>query len=138
MSSLLNELKEQNFEHKYRRLVNFLVTMQDNIKMANILIDKRKNLKDIINTLREGNNTLIDTINSGRLEDRKLMEITLGTSQDINQTLNWEEDFKNGYKPKKFISYFCLNNVIPTNSNNDIIKNINESNDFGNQIVNNN
>ena len=120
MESLKNKLKVPNFEHKYRRLVNFLVKMHDNIQMANLLIDNRERsgLKDIINTLREGNNTLIDTISGGRLKDEKLMEITLGTTEDINQTLNREEDIKNGYKPKKFTSYFVLNNVIPIKKNN--------------------
>ena len=115
MDSLKNILKVPNFEHKYRRLVNFLVKMHENIQMANLLIDSRERsgLKDIANTLREGNNTLIDTISGGRLKDEKLMEITLGTTEDINQTLSRDEDIKNGYKPKKFTSYFVLNNVIP-------------------------
>ena len=138
MKSLIDELKEQNFEHKYKRLVRFLAKMQDNIKTANLLIDNPKNINDIIKTLREGNNTLIDTISGGKLADRKLMEITLGTSQDINQTLSRDEDFKNGQKPKEFISYFVLNNVIPIKSNYDSIKNNNESNDLGNQIINSN
>ena len=85
MDSLKNVLKVPNFEHKYRRLVNFLVKMHDNIEKANLLIDCREHagLRDIINTLREGNNTLIDTISGGRLKDEKLMEITLGTTEDI-------------------------------------------------------
>ena len=120
MESLKNKLKVHNFEHKYRRLVNFLVKMHENIQMANLLIDRgeRSGLKDIINTLREGNNTLIDTISGGRLKDEKLMEITLGTTEDINQTLERDEDTKNGYKTKKFTSYFVLNNVIPLKYNN--------------------
>ena len=120
MESLKNVLKVPNFEHKYRRLVNFLVKMHDNIQMANLLIDSRERsgLKDIINTLREGNNTLIDTISGGRLKDEKLMEITLGTTEDINQTLSRDEDVKTGYKPKKFTSYFVLNNVIPIKNKN--------------------
>ena len=85
--------------------------MHENIQMANLLMDsgERSGLKDIINTLREGNNTLIDTISGGRLKDEKLMEITLGTTEDINQTLNRDEDIKNGYKAKKFTNrlYLC-------------------------------
>ena len=120
MDSLKNVLKVPNFEHKYRRLVAFLVKMHENIQMANLLIDNREHggLKDIISTLREGNNTLIDTIQGGRLKDEKLMEITLGTTEDINQTLGREEDIKNGYKPNKFKSYFVINNVIKIKSNN--------------------
>ena len=120
MDSLKNVLKVPNFEHKYRRLVNFLVKMHENIQMANLLIDSREHagLKDIIHTLRDGNNTLIDTISGGRLKDEKLMEITLGTTEDINQTLGRDEDIKNGYKPNKFKSYFVVNNVIRIKNNN--------------------
>ena len=52
MDSLKDVLKVPNFEHKYRRLVNFLVKMHDNIQMANLLIDNREHggLKEIINT----------------------------------------------------------------------------------------
>ena len=73
MDSLKNVLKVPNFEHKYRRLVNFLVKMHENIQMANLLIDNREHggLKDIISTLREGNNTLIDKIQGGSLKDEK-------------------------------------------------------------------
>ena len=119
MDSLKNVLKVPNFEHKYRRLVNYLVKMHDNIQMANLLMDNKEHggLKEIINTLREGNNTLIDTIQGGRLKDEKLMEITLGTTEDINQTLGREEDIRNGYKPNKFKSYFIMNNVIRIKSN---------------------
>ena len=120
MDSLKNILKVPNFQHKYRRLVNFLVKMHENIQLANLIMNSggRSGLKDIINTLKEGNNTLIDTINGGRLKDEKLMEITLGTTEDINQTLNRNDDLKNGYKPKKFTSYFVLNNTIPIKGGN--------------------
>jgi len=120
MDSLKNNLKVPNFEHKYRRLVNFLTKIHENIQKANLLIDsgERAGLKDIINTLRDGNNTLIDTISGGRLKDDKLLEITMGTTEDINQALNRYEDLLNGYKPKNFTSYFVLNNVIPIESSN--------------------
>ena len=120
MESLKDILKVPNFQHKYRRLVTFLVKMHENIQLANLIMNSggRSGLKDIINTLREGNNTLIDTINGGRLKDEKLMEITLGTTEDINQTLNRDDDLKNGYKPKKFTSYFVLNNTIPLKGGN--------------------
>ena len=119
METLQNKLKVQNFEHKYRRLVAFLLKMHDNIKAANICIDKRKTnmLKEPIETIKKGNKTLIDTISSGRLKDEKLMELTLGTTEDINQTLSREEDYKTGNRPKKFTSYFILNEIIPTKSN---------------------
>ena len=120
IESIKNKLKASNFEHKYRRLVAYLAKMHDNIKIANIAIDKRNlnNLKDAINTIKKGNKTLIDTIGSGRLKDEKLMEITLGTTEDINQTLAREEEMKSGNKPNKFVSYFVLNEIIPMKKNN--------------------
>ena len=119
IESIKNKLKASNFDHKYRRLVAYLAKMHDNIKTANIAIDKRNlnNLKEAINTIKKGNKTLIDTIGSGRLKDEKLMEITLGTTEDINQTIAREEEMKSGNKPNKFVSYFVLNEIIPMKSN---------------------
>ena len=108
IDSLNNKLKEDNFGHKYRRLVRFLVKMNQTIQIANLLIDneERSGLNNKINTLREGNKTLIETISGERLKDKILMEITLGTNEDINQTLERNENINQGIKPKKFISYF--------------------------------
>ena len=74
--NLKNVLKEENFQHKYRRLVSFLLKMNENIKIANQLIDLKQseNLQEIIKILNDGNNTLIDTITGGRLKDEKLMD----------------------------------------------------------------
>ena len=51
--------------------------MHNNIKTANILIDRRdlSRLKDPINTIKKGNKTIMDTVSSGRLKDEILMEI---------------------------------------------------------------
>ena len=115
IESIKNKLKVSNFESKYRRLVTFLVNMHNNIKSANILIDRKdlSKLKEPINTIKKGNKTLIDTVSSGRLKDEKLMEITLATTEDINQTLSREEELKKGNMPNKFISNFVLNDIIP-------------------------
>ena len=115
LESIKNKLKVSNFESKYKRLVLFLVNMHNNIKSANILIDKKDlaKLKEPINTIKKGNKTLIDTISTGRLKDEKLMEITLATTEDINQTLSREEELKQGNIPNKFTSYFVLNEIIP-------------------------
>ena len=111
---LKNQLKENIFEHKYRRLVRILETMNQTIQFVNLLIDNKERwgLNDKINTLREGNNSIVDTISGERLEDRILMEISLGTTEDINQTLERNEDLNNGKIPKKFISYFVSHNII--------------------------
>ena len=114
IDSLKNKLKEDNFGHKYRRLVRFLVKMNQTIEIANLLIDneERSGLNDHIKLLRDGNKTLIETISSDRLKDKILMEITLGTNEDINQTLERNEDITKGLNPKKFISYFVSHNII--------------------------
>ena len=115
INSLKNILKVSNFEHKYRRLIAHLLKMHANIKSANIAIDRKDlaSMKEPINTIRKGNNTLMETISSGRLKDEKLMEITLGTTEDINQTLSREEEMKSGNRPNKYMSYFVLNEIIP-------------------------
>ena len=120
VESIKNKLKISNFESKYRRLVTFLVNMHNNIKTANILINRRdlSRLKDPINTIKKGNKTIMDTVSSGRLKDEKLMEITLATTEDINQTLSREEELKKGNIPNKFISNFVLNDIIPIGNKN--------------------
>ena len=82
-------LKEENFQHKYRRLVAFLLKMNENIKLANELIDikEKEKLKEIIEILENGKEMLKETIIGGRLKDEKLMTYTLGTSDDINNTI---------------------------------------------------
>ena len=118
LEKLRNELKEVNFEHKYRRLVDFLLKTNENIKTANELIDKKdlSKLNEVIEKLQNGNNTLIETITGGRLKDEKLMEYTLGTTEDINKTLSREEDLKSGCEISKFISYFENNKICLKNS----------------------
>ena len=95
--------------------LDYMNVRQVSIKKNNILIDKKDyaKLKEPINTIKKGNKTLIDTISSGRLKDEKLMEITLATTEDINQTLSREEELKQGNIPNKFTSYFVLNEIIP-------------------------
>ena len=119
MESIKSKLKVSNFEHKYRRLVEYLLRMQENIKIANIFINKKEinRVRQPINTLKKGNKTLIDTISTGRLRDDTLMEITLGTTEDINQTISREEEMKAGNTPIKFTSYFVLNEIFPIKGN---------------------
>ena len=119
-----NKLKVSNFEEKYKKLVIFLMDINENIKLANIYINERKinELKDIINKLKNGNKTIIDTISSGNLQNEALMGITLGITKDINQTLSREEEIKKGNNPNKFVSYF-INEMAPINKDkNDKIK----------------
>lgn len=132
---LKNILKEENFQHKYRRLVAFLLKMNENIKLANNYIDLKETekLNDVIKIINDGNMTLIDTILGGRLKDEKLMEYTLGTSEDINNTIYREGDLKNGSDIPRFISYFEKNNIIPK-GNKIIDENIGQFNIENNDI----
>lgn len=109
LENLKNILKEENFPHKYRRLVAFLLKMNENIKLVNNYIDLKEtnNLQEIINILTEGYSILSDTITGGRLKDEKLMEYALDTNEDIKNTLSREEDFRKGNSDiPKFISSF--------------------------------
>ena len=111
---LKNILKVENFQHKYRRLVDYLLNMNENIKLANELIDlkNKEELNEIIDTLEKGNEVLKDTIIGGRLKDEKLMVYTLGTTEDISSTISRKEELDRGISDiQKFISYFEKNNT---------------------------
>ena len=116
---LRNILKEENFQHKYRRLVAFLLKMNENVKKANEYIDLREinKLTEIINILNEGNTTLKDTIIGGRLKDEKLMDFALATNEDIKNTISRGGDLKKGINDiDKFISSFEKDDLIPRNN----------------------
>lgn len=118
---LNNILKVENFEHKYRRLVDYLRNMNENIKMANELIDEKniEKLEEIIDILQKGNDMLKDTIIGGRLKDEKLMIYTLGIADDINSTILRKEQLDKGFTNiQKFKSYFEINNIFPKNASN--------------------
>ena len=119
-----NKLKESNFEEKYKKLVLFLINMNKMIKLANTYINERKTneLEGIINELKNGNKTIIDTISSGSLQNEKLMGITLGITEDVNQTLLREEEMRKGNNPNKFISYFINEMASINKDKNDKIK----------------
>ena len=114
-------LKEENFEHKYRRLVDYLLNMNEKIKLANELIDIGDNeqLDEIIDLLDKGKDMLKDTIISGRLKDEKLMEYTLGTNEDISNTILRKEELDKGLiDVRQFVSYFEKNNTFQGDMNN--------------------
>lgn len=116
---LQNILKVENFERKYRRLVDYLKNMNENIKIANELIDEKniEKLEEIIGILEKGNDMLKDTIISGKLKDEKLMIYTLGTADDINSTILRKEQLDKGFTNiQKFKSYFEINNIFEKNA----------------------
>ena len=95
--------------------------MNENVKLANNYIDSKDigKLSEVIKILKDGYNTLTDTIISGRLKDDKLMDYAMGINEDINITLLREEDLNHGISEiPKFISSFEKNNIIPKNVNN--------------------
>ena len=119
MNDLKNILKVENFQHKYRRLVDYLLNMNENIKLANELIDikDKEKLQEIIEILENGKEMLKETIIGGRLKDEKLMIYTLGTSDDINNTLLRKEQLDRGLnKIQNFKSYFEIKNIFPRNN----------------------
>ena len=119
--NLKNILKVENFQHKYRRLVDYLLNMNENIKLANELIDIKDNdkLQEIIEILENGKDMLKETIIGGRLKDEKLMTYTLGTADDINNTILRKEQLDKGFTNiQKFKSYFEINNIFPKNAAN--------------------
>jgi hypothetical protein len=118
---LKNILKVENFQHKYRRLVDYLLNMNEKIKLANELIDIGDNeqLDEIIDLLDKGKDMLKDTIISGRLKDEKLMEYTLGTNEDISNTILRKEELDKGLiDVRQFVSYFEKNNTFQGDMNN--------------------
>ena len=143
---LQEKLKTENFENKYKKFISYLLLMNQYIKKINIMLNNKNRNKDLINELKKGNNTLIGAVGSGKLKDETLIEITMATNDDINQTLAREEDIKNGISPKPFTSYFILNNIlqltnvpkksrVKSGDNNDININ-NDNNDEKNNLDN--
>ena len=122
------DLRTTSYERKYKRLVNKLDDWTQQIQDANVLMDMANEngfddeLRGICNDLETGKTQLIDTIESGKLKDEKLMQISLGVQDDIEMTLTRWNDVKNGKKPQSFKSSFLNeknNNDNGFNKNND-------------------
>ena len=96
-------LKVPNFEFKYRRLVLFLLDMNYIISILNIGTCKKERINKLIKKLMNGKAKIIYSINSGRLENDVLMDISLGTIEDIEQIIL---RVNNNTKKDKFKSYF--------------------------------
>lgn len=107
-ASLKELLMPMKFEKKYSKLVSYLKILVDNIALANDFIDNNsiEGVDDIIKSIKKGNNSLIKTIESNKINDENLMEITLGVCDDINKTKKRFENFKKKGQTEPFISYF--------------------------------
>ena len=111
-------LVPSKFEPKYTKLVNYLVTIVESIQLANEMIDNTRpgnvddSLKEVMESLRIGNNRLIETISSDRLRNEKLMDLTIAIDEDINRTMNRYEFLRNRAKPEPFLSSFVEKNAM--------------------------
>ena len=94
------DLKTSSYEKKYKRLVNKLYDWTHAIHETNILINQNKggvnNIKIIglCKDLEHGNKQLVETIQSGKLKDKTLMDISLCVTDDINMTLGRWSNYK--------------------------------------------
>lgn len=133
------DLRASSYEKKYKRLVNKLDDWTQQIQDANVYIDSAKDgnfdddLRGICNELAIGKKQLVDTIESGKLKDERLMEISLNVQDDIELTLRRWNDLKNGRNPEPFKSSFF--NKRDNDNNNR--RQIDDTNDNSNSNNNN-
>ena len=111
LESLKEVLMPEKYEKKYSKLLSYLKLLVENIAFANDLMDYNliEGVNDIIKSIKKGNNSLIKTMESGKINDTNLKEITLGVSKDINNTSNRFEKLTNQGQIEPFISYFIEN-----------------------------
>ena len=127
------DLRTSSYEKKYKRLVNKLDEWTQQIEDANVYMDIAQggnfddDLRGICEELESGKKQLVDTIESGKLKDEKLMEISLNVQDDIEMTLKRWEDVKNGRNPSPFNSSFFSKNGNNNNKNNDNNNNNNQN-----------
>jgi hypothetical protein len=103
LKKLENILMISNFEFKYRRLVLFLLEMNYIINQLNIGVGDQNRINELINKLMDGKAKIIYSIYSGKLKNDVLMDISLGTIEDIEQIIL---RVNNNTKKDKFKSYF--------------------------------
>ena len=149
------DLRTSSYERKYKRLVNKLDDWTQQIQDANIFMDNANeegfddDLRGIMSDLETGKNQLVDTIESGKLKDEKLMQISLNVKDDIDMTIKRWNDVKNGRKPPQFKSSFFNDNEYKNTRNDNSANNMNNQNnkagfdllgfdDFGENNMNNN
>ena len=111
LESLKEVLMPEKYEKKYSKLLSYLKLLVENIAFANDLMNYNliEGVNDIIKSIKKGNNSLIKTMESGKINNANLKEITLGVSKDINKTSNRFEKLTNQGQIEPFISYFIEN-----------------------------
>ena len=109
------DLNTSSYEKKYKKLVNKLYDWTHDIHEINILINRNNGginnnkISGLIKDLSSGNRQLIETIQSGKLKDETLMNISLNVTSDIDMTLRRWSNHKKGIYPNPFISSFYQN-----------------------------
>ena len=143
-------LNTSSYDKIYRRLVNKLYDWTHAIHEVNVLINQNTNgnnnskIEGLLKDLTKGNKQLIETIQSGKLKDRILMEISLNVTDDINMTLGRWNNYKNRRDPGPFVSSFFQNDewrnkmLKNDNSNSGGYNNINNFYNIMNSTFNNN
>ena len=145
-------LNTTSYDRIYKRLVNKLYDWTHAIHEMNILINQNNNgnnnskIEGLCKDLTKGNRQLIETIQSGKLKDKTLMEISLNVTDDINMSIGRWNNYKNGKEPGPFVSSFFQNdewrnkklNKANNNNNNSNYNNINNFYNINNSTFNNN
>ena len=134
------DLNTTSYEKKYKKLVNKLYDWTHDIHEINVLINKNNGginndkIAILIKDLSYGVRQLVETIQSGKLKDENLMNISLNVKKDIDMTLRRWTNHKKGIVPNPFISSFLQNDDTHTknedmdfNSNNKSENKINNS-----------
>ena len=131
------DLRTSSYERKYKRLVNKLDDWTQQIQDANVLMDMVNEngfddeLRGLCNDLESGKGQLIDTIESGKLKDEQLMQISLNVREDIEMTLKRWDDVKKGRKPESFKSSFFNGQNTDNNYKNNTSENNSKQNKGG-------
>ena len=118
VENLKPSLNVNKYNKKYWKLVNYLISMTENVSLANEMIDNStpndidESLREVVHSLHAGNNRIIQTIASDRLKDEKLMDITLNISEDIRRTLLRWESLSRRTKVEPFLSTFMEKNLM--------------------------
>ena len=152
-------LNTSSYDRIYKRLVNKLYDWTHAIHEANVLINQNNDgqnnpqIESLCKDLAKGNKQLIETIQSGKLKDKTLMEISLNVTDDINMTLGRWNNYKNGKFPGPFISSFFqndewrnkkinkmnnMNNMNNSNNNKSNYNNLTNFYNINNSTINNN
>lgn len=138
------DLNTTSYEKKYKRLVNKLYDWTHDIHEINVLINKNNGginnnkIAGLAKDLSRGNKQLIETIQSGRLKDEGLMNISLNVSNDIDMSLKRWSNHKKGIFPNPFISSFFQNKNKEINDNSSNGLNYSYNNYSENKINSNN